>query len=570
MSNTTIRLNDLSFDGIKASLKEFLSNQNTLQDYNFEGSNLAVILDLLAYNTQQNAVSLNMIFNEMFMDTVQTFDVAASHAKELGYTPRSARASVATINLKINPHDEPASIIIPAGTKFSTAHLGQSYTFSTLEPVIASIAQDYQANDVAIVEGFAITDVYTYQNSEDQQFIISNKDVDTTTISVSVTTNGVTTSYDKATSVLDYDDQSLIFFVSSSYDEKYQIEFGDGLVGRKPDTGSTVSISYHVASKEASNGATSFIAAGSIAGYSNVEVTLVEAAIGGAERETLTSVKYYAPRFYQARERAVTAADYQVLMKANFPEIRAINVYGGETLSPPQFGKAVMSIDVADADGVSEGRKEAYRKFILERCPSTVVPTFIDPDFIYLNINVAAQVDKARTSQSLSRISAAIEQVVIDFVEENLSDFNTTFFFSKLQKEIDASSTAIQGNTTDVDLVYEITLSTTGTQSIQVSFGNAITPNSLVTSIFNVGGARTYLSDDGEGLIFPTTYSGNVATKGNVSVGTIDYTTGVVDLSFTADSQASVLELIVTPASQIVSATNNILFAIKNVSVSTS
>lgn len=566
MSNTTLLLDDLSFSGIRSSLRTFMRSQDVFSDYDFDGSNLSTLLDLLAYNTQQNGYMLNMIFNEGFIDTAETFDALVSHAKELNYTPRSATSASITANVTITPvANTPSFIIIPANTVFSAVSSNAALNFRTVDPYIAypanSILNTYTVSNVIAYEGTSITEVYTIDWSDlTQEFTINNSNADTSSLRVTIQNNGANTTYVKATSLLDYDEDSLIFFVESTYDQKYKVVFGDNVVGKRPENGSTLYINYRIPKGAAGNGV-SRLTSGSIDGHSNVVVSVVSTSAGGAAKETMESIRYYAPRYFQARERAVTTSDYETLLQSNFPEIAAINVYGGDEMSPPQFGKVAISIDLTDADGVSEGREQIYYNFLRKRCPVTVEPIFVDPDFLNIRVVTTVNFDPSISQITSSQLIANVTTAIQSFNNTNLQDFNTTLYLSKLMESINNVDTSIRSNQTRLYMTRTIDMETNAS-TYSTTFHNAVEEGSLSSTSF-VYDTDTCYFDDANGSVRLFTYVANVATVIDANAGTIDYSTGEIDInSILITSTSGAFTLTTTPTNQDISSRQNTIIQI--------
>src|SRR5210317_1336213 len=324
-ANSGIAIAELDFDTVKTNLKTFLEGQAQFQDYDFAGSNLNVLLDVLAYNTYYNNFYLNMLASEMFLDTALIRDSIISHAKELNYLPRSSRGAEATINIEITPSDTPASINIPKGTEFTTVVESNTYTFATTEShiITADVNGDYIANNLIIREGYAIEEFFAVTSNTSQRFVLSNKDIDTRSITVKVresNTSITNTTYSYATSLFGLGANSAIFFLQPAEKEKYEVVFGNDIAGKRPVNGNLVEVYYQVCNREESNQASAFSSASSIQGYSNVAITTVSRARGGAAPESIADIKFNAPRNVQVQERAVTKNDYKILLQQRFPE----------------------------------------------------------------------------------------------------------------------------------------------------------------------------------------------------------------------------------------------------------
>jgi len=352
MANTSLLLANPDFDSIEASLKAFLKTQTRFVDYDFEGSNLSMLINLLAYNSYQDAFLSNMAASEMFLDTAQLRSSVVSHAKELGYTPRSYRSAKAVVTIQITADDNPGAIIMPKGTLFITQVGSRTYTFTTDKAYnILATSGSYQVTGIEIFEGFPVTERFTV-NSEivSQRFALKNSKMDTR--SLYVTVNG--TQYKQASSVLDLKNDSLVYFLQLGNDGYYELVFGGDVIGKQPVHQDVIEASYRVSVGSDSNGARVFRPGGSIAGYTTITVTTENIAQGGDSTETTESIRRNAPLMYQTRNRAVTTDDYKVLLQQQFPEIAAISVYGGEQMDPPQYGRVFIAVDIDSAYGASD------------------------------------------------------------------------------------------------------------------------------------------------------------------------------------------------------------------------
>jgi hypothetical protein len=561
MANTSLNLVDLDFTTLKNSLKNHLKSQSIFQDFDFEGSNINVLLDLLTYNTQMNAFYLNMVASEMFLDSAQLRDSIVSHCKELNYVPRSFRSAEAQIDLRITTTSNTIqAVTIPKGTSFSTKIGSNNFTFTTNESIIVSngvansTAVVFVANSVPIYEGALVYDTFVmdYANSA-QRYVLGTQTVDTRSLVVTVLENSGanTLTYIQSPSLFGVNATSQVFFVQGAEDSKYEIVFGDNTFGRKPADNSTIIAEYRVSSGELPNGAAKFTSDGSIDGHSNVAVSVVvnsdgslASASGGAINESLSSIKFNAPRYFASQERAITPEDYETLLTSNFPEIEAISVYGGEDHDPPQYGKVFISVDVSNADGVPESKKSEYLSFISTRTALSIDPVFIDPEFMYVKVDTEVDYNIRLTSKTASDVQALVAQKIRDFSTTNLNDFKTTLRYSKLVESIDSADTSIVGNQTDLKAIIKYSPELNQTTRFSLMFNlpiidtlppaseqHSITSQRAITSSnFTFDDALCVFEDDAQGNIYISTVSGTNLTRLK-SVGTIDYETGFLTVS---------------------------------------
>jgi len=546
-ANTSINLVNLDFTSLKESFKTYLKTQNTFKDYDFEGSNINVLLDVLSYNTYMNTFYLNMIGNEMFLDSAQLRESVISRAKELNYTPRSFKSARATVTLTIQTDGSVASVTMPKGTTFNTRVGSNTFTFSTDEnKVISGANSTFVSNEIVIYEGQYVNDTFTVNNSDtSQRFMLSNPTIDTDSLTVTVLEdNGAEIlSYLRATSLFDKQANSQIFFVQGAENDKYEVLFGDGVLGRKPKDNSIVVCEYRICKGELPNGAFKFTSDGAIQTFSNVAVTTVSAAAQGAIHESIESVKFNAPRYFTTQERAITAEDYRNLLLLNFPEINAVSVYGGEEAVPPVFGKVFIAVDLKNVDGVPDIRKQQYYNFIKPRSSLSIDPVFIDPDFMNVDIFSTVRYNLNTTALNSESLKELILTAIRDFNGTYLDDFNTTLRYSSLVKTIDATDRSILSNDTIIRPI-RVVLPETGieknydidfAQELENDFADLekIYPSNYISTIestnFVVQNKLVKLKDDGKGNITTITLDGTNNVVVN-TVGTVDYKTGKVQL----------------------------------------
>ena len=546
-ANTSINLVNLDFTSLKESFKTYLKTQNIFKDYDFEGSNINVLLDVLSYNTYMNTFYLNMIGNEMFLDSAQLRESVISRAKELNYTPRSFKSARAIVTLTIQTTGNTASITMPKGTTFNSRIGSNTFTFSTDEnKVISGANSTFVSDQIVIYEGQYVNDTFTVNNSDvSQRFVLSNPTIDTDSLTVTVIEdNGAEIlSYLRATSLFDKQANSQIFFVQGAENDKYEVLFGDGVLGRKPKDNSIVVCEYRICKGELPNGAFKFTSDGAIQGFSNVAVTTVSAAAQGAIHESIESVKFNAPRYFTTQERAITAEDYRNLLLLNFPEINAVSVYGGEEAVPPVFGKVFIAVDLKNVDGVPDIRKQQYYNFIKPRSSLSIDPVFIDPDFMYVDIASTVRYNLNTTALNSESLKELILTAIRDFNGTYLDDFNTTLRYSSLVKTIDATDRSILSNDTTIRPI-RVVLPETGieknydidfAQELENDFAglDKIYPSNYISTIestnFVVQNKLVSLEDDGKGNVTTITLDGTNNVVVN-TVGTVDYKTGKIQL----------------------------------------
>jgi hypothetical protein len=546
-ANTSINLVNLDFTSLKESLKTYLKTQNTFKDYDFEGSNMSVLLDVLSYNTYMNTFYLNMIGNEMFLDSAQLRESVISRAKELNYTPRSFKSARATVTLTVQTDGSVASVTAPKGTSFNSRIGSNTFTFTTDQNIVFSGANStFVSDQIVIYEGQYVNDTFTVNNSDTRQrFVLSNPTIDADSLTVTIIEdNGAEIlTYLKATSLFDKQANSQIFFVQGAENDKYEVLFGDGVLGRKPKDNSIVVCEYRICKGELPNGAFKFTSDGAINGFSNVVVSTISAAAQGSIHESIDSVKFNAPRYFTTQERAVTAEDYRNLLLLNFPEINAVSVYGGEEAIPAVYGKVFIAVDLKNVDGVPDIRKQQYYNFIKPRSSLSIDPVFIDPDFMYVDVTTTIRYNLNITPLNSESIKQEVLTAITAFNSAYLDDFNKTLRYSNFVKAIDAADRSILSNDTIVRPIRLITPTLNADTNYDVDFAQSIEnnfaalatqhPSNYISSIestnFVTKNKIVFLEDDGNGVIRIVTLEGNnhVVVE---NVGSIDYNTGKVQL----------------------------------------
>lgn len=549
-NSSSINLTSLDFDSYKSSLKSYLREQDRFKDYDFEGSNMSVLLDLLSYNTYLNAYYLQMVGNEMFLDTAQLRDSVISHSKELNYLPRSFSSAYAKINVRIESTDPTKrSVVMPKGTSFLSRVGDDTFSFATDQNMVASSSDNiFSFEDVLIYEGRYLSDSYIIDYSqENPRFVINNKNVDLSSVSVVVIEDNGSNriQYSRAISLLDLDSDSSVFFIQPSSNDTYEIAFGDGVIGRRPKNNSVVVIEYRTCSGELPNGAQNFITSGRIDSESEILVTTVNPANFGAVAESLDSIKRNAPRAFTTQERAVTAEDYENLLKINFPEINAVSAFGGEDANPPQYGRVFISVDINDVDSFPASKKEEYTRFIKSRASVSMEPIFISPEYTCLGIRSSIKYNINQTGLNPEDIRTLAISSMLDYSNESLNNFNRTLRYSRFIQTIDDSDSSIISNDTDISLIKTVSPIINSPQKIFVNFKARLFNSSFITedehpietnhtitsSLFSYGTQEGCLiEDDGAGILRVVVPQGNVH-KTLINVGTIDYETGELNIN---------------------------------------
>lgn len=455
---TTLRVTELDFDAIKQNLKNYLSGQAQFTDYDFEGSGLSVLLDTLAYNTHYNSFYLNMAMNEIFIDSAVKRESIVSLSKMLNYIPKSRRAASATISLVVNNViGSPTSLVIERYTAFNTSIAGTSYTFYNLEPVtILPSGTTYSYDNLEVYEGTFVVNKFTVGATPGpaEKFIIPNRNVDTNTIRVTIQdnpTSSTSTKFDLyGGDITLINDDSAVFFLEQNSSGTYQIYFGDGLLGIKLVTGQTVTIEYLVTNGIAANiserVSQAFELSGSIEGYTDVSITVVEKSDGGEDEETLEEIRFNAPKAATSQNRLVTVKDYEAFLKRRYSYIDTVSVWGGEENDPPAFGKVFLSVVTKPNQVLTTSRKNQIVADIKEKRTLALTPTFVDPDIFFINILDTVKYNPNITNDSSADIDAAVRAAIQTYFTQNITQFGDDFSASKLIAAIDNSKASILGN----------------------------------------------------------------------------------------------------------------------------
>ena len=555
MANTVLNLVDLDFNKYKETLRAYAKQQALFKDYDFDGSNMSVLNDILAYNTYHNAFYLNMLFSEMFLDSAQLRNSIASHVKDLNYLPRSFRSSKAVVDISVVPESGATVVTIPKNQPFSTRVNSKTFQFVTAENTVITEQVDgvFTARGVEIFEGSYVVDTF-YSNYalERQRFVLSNPTIDTTSLTVVVSDDDNVRTYRLATSFLGLDEASEVFFLQAAEGDRYEIVFGNDVIGKRPKNGATIYAEYRICSGELPNGASEFTNDRNIGNTGDVSITAqrdsegnIKRASGGAVHESLDEVRFNAPRHYQTQERAITESDYKILLTQQFPEINALAVYGGEKLNPPQYGRVFVAVDLFGFDGIPDYKKEEFKKWLNTRMPVTLEPVFIDPTFTFGALDVTVRYDQNRTDLTGADISTRVLDKIVNYSASNFNDFNITVRFSNLLTSMDSTHPSIMSSEATFKPYKTIkpTLGIDQNFSIDFSFPLKNTlprlaqvhpseKDRVVTSTnFVYDGKLCRLEDDNNGSVRVVTATGGRTTTTIKEIGTVDYSRGLIKLS---------------------------------------
>jgi len=554
MSNNFLTATELDFNSLKNNLKQYLSGQQQFADYNFDASNMSVLIDLLTYNTYLSNFYLNMVGSEMFLDTAQLRESIVSHAKELNYIPRSRTSAKAQVNIRLVPTDNPSYIIIPKFYQVTTSIDNTTITFSTdSEHILYPTANGYVASNVSIYEGSVVTEYFTALNTA--KYRMQSENIDTNSIEVTVINSNVDSSnsvWSLSENLYGLSPTSNVYFLQGYSANQYELVFGNDVTGKSLSTGNIVKVRYRDTIGEKGNGAYRFSKGSAIQGYSNITITTVTSAVEGSERESNDSIKFNGTRFFTTQERAVTAVDYANLTKAKFPQLQSVIAYGGEELNPPQYGRVGVSVKPYGTAGlISDSLKSEIVSYLNNKSITTQT-IVIDPEYYYVKVDSTITYNSSVTLNSAAQISALVQSAILNYGTSYLTDFGSDLRYSKLIGVIDSADSSIVSNDTQLKMIkrWSPTVGTTSTTSF--SFNNPLHAETILYSLpqghaltlyssnfsYTTADGTVYsafFADNGLGIVNIYT---NVSTDSGVTrsiladtVGTVDYSTGTVTIS---------------------------------------
>jgi len=573
MASNKLEVSELDFDLIKSNLKTFLQNQSEFQDYNFEGSGFSILLDLLAYNTHYLGFNANMLANEMYLDSADIRKNIVSLAKMLGYTPTSPKAPTASINILVN-NASGTSITMAKGTTFTTTVDGTTYQFLTnASHTITPSSGVYNFSNIPIYEGTLVTYKYTANTSDpDQRFIIPNNRVDTSTLKVQIQNSAsdtTTATYTRASGFTSLDNTSKVYFLQEGEEGKFEVYFGDGVIGKSLDDGNIVILEYIVTNKTEANGASSFTLSGSVGGFTDVTITTVSSAQGGAEPQTKESIRFNAPLQYARQDRAVTTSDYETLVQELYPNAQSVSAWGGEDDETPVYGVVKIAIKAASGSTLTNATKESIKTQLQKYNVASVRPEIVDPETTSIILTSNVKYDERATTKTADTLKSEITTAITNYNTSTLQKFDSIFRHSKVTGLIDDVDTSILSNVTSLKIRKTFTPTLSSSTRYDIYFRNGIfnphtghksgTGGVITTSGFKVPNDTNvyYLDDDGSGNIRRYYFVGSVRTYVNNTQGTVNYTTGQITVnSLTVASvenirgaSSTVIEVTVEPAS---------------------
>src|SRR6056300_1554094 len=573
MASNKLKISDLDFEQIKSNLKKFLQSQSEFQDYDFEGSGFAILLDLLAYNTHYLSFNANMLANEMYLDSADIRKNVVSLAKMLGYTPTSAKSPTASINIKVNDGTG-TSITMAKGTVFTTTVSGTSYQFVTnATHTITPTDGVYQFSNIPIYEGTLTTFRYTKNTSDpDQRFIIPSDRIDTSTLKVQVqnsSTDVTTSTYTLATGLTELDATSKVYFLQEVESGRFETNFGDGILGQSLSDGNIIILEYVVTNKTEANGASSFTLSGNIDGFSDVTITTVSNAQGGSEPQTKESIRYNAPLQYSAQDRAVTTGDYETKVLELYPNAQSVSAWGGEDDETPVYGVVKIAIKAASGSTLTDATKQSIVTQLKKYNVASVRPEIVDPEITSIILTSNIKYDEKSTTKTADTLKSEITTAISNYNTDTLQKFDGVFRHSKITGLIDDTDTSILSNVTRLLIRKTFTPTIGSSTRYDIYFRNGIfnphaghksaTGGVITTSGFKVPNDEKiyFLDDDGNGNIRRYYFVGSVRTYVNNTQGTVNYATGQITInSLTIASvenirgaSSTVIEITVEPAS---------------------
>jgi hypothetical protein len=537
-ANSAITVTGLDFDTIRLNLRNFIAGKPDFTDFDFEDSAIGTLIDLLAYNTYYNAFYANMAANEAFLDTAQIYDNVVSRAKMLGYLPTSTRGPTANVRVSFTTPANSTfrTINIAKNTQFRATVNGISYTFVTPQsyPITANSSNRFNGF-IQITEGVPLTHRFLF-SAANTAFVLPNANTDTSSITVSVTTAGNTLTYTQASDLRTVNSTSRVFFIEPDRNKLYKISFGDNVLGKKPAFNSTVAVSYRVTNGSRANGANNFTAVSTVGGQSSFTLTTAERATGGAEIESIESIRFNAPRLYETQNRAVTREDYKRIILRDNPDLAAVNVWGGEENDPPIFGKVYACVKPKLGTLVSTNRKERIKQSIKPYNVQSIDLEIVDPTYLYVVPTLIVRYDPLLTTLQPSEIAVRVANKVIAYESTNLNRFEGKFRYSRFLDSIDSAEDSIVSSTAKIEAQKKFLPSTTQSNTYRISFNRMIyhpsdgyqTATSSTSFILN--GFTSFLDDDGNGNV--RAYYVSQGTRTYIkNVGTIDYKTGLITLN---------------------------------------
>ena len=553
IKSSQINVTDLDFSDIGENLKSYLQGQDKLKDYNFEGSTMSVLVDLLAYASHIGAVNTNIAGSELFLDSAQIRKNVVSRAKDLGFVPASEKCSSAIVDISIKnvrnadgTYPTVAEMQLERGSEFEANFDGINYNFvvpNTVKPTQNTSTYNYAS--VPLVQGTYATDQFVHDSQVlNPKYVLSNARVDSSRIEISVNSGGVATTYTHALDVSDIKTTSKVYYEQENEDGFREIYFGDGTLGAELIDGDIITVTYIIVDSVHLNGVKNFTQVTSVNGYSDSTITTTSNAQGGAEKEDIESIKFKATKFYTSQNRLVTLNDYKAKVKEYYPNADAVAVWGGEDNDPPQYGKVFLAIKPLNSDYLSGSEKTAIKNKLNALNMLTVRPEIVDAEIVKVLLSTTFKYNERATTLSSGELETVVTNATKDYDTNNLTNFDAVFRHSNLTKDIDDSNSAILSNITNVRLCKKMTVKPGQLIGYTNTFGNGFyNPTSgynaslggitSTTGFYSVGDATNihYFDDDGKGNLREYYLSGSTRIYTNSTAGSVNYTTGLITIN---------------------------------------
>ena len=550
--SSLINTTDLDFKDITDNLKTYLKGQTTFKDYDFEGSNINVLIDMMAYASHIGALNTNIAASEMFLDSAQIRKNVVSRAKDLGFVPASEKASSAQLEVKMTNIRKPDGTIptandmtMPRGHNFQTVYDGVTYNFvNTTSVVPTRDGLNFSYPTVDIVQGQYITDTFVFDSQiKNSKFVLSNSRVDRSKLEVSVNSNGVSSKYSLSTEVSTITSSSRVFYAQENEEGFLEIYFGDDVLGKGLVDGDLISATYITVDDVHADGAKLFSMIDAINGFSTPTITTLANSSGGSEKEDIDSIKFKATKFYTSQNRLVTLNDYKAKVSEYYPNADAVAVWGGEDNDPPEYGKVFISLKPQNSDYLSVAEKSEVQTKLNQLNMLTVRPVIVDAEIVKILLTTVFKYNSNDTTLSKGELETIVRNAIVNFDNTNLNNFDSIFRHSNLVKDIDNANTAILSNITNVRLEKRKQIEIAKSEGLVIEFGNGFfhphdghnkaSGGILTTTGFKVDGdtVNTYFfDDDGSGVIRRYSMQSGVRVFADQSAGTIDYTSGKISI----------------------------------------
>jgi hypothetical protein len=553
VKSSALNVTDLDFDDISNNLKSYLKGQDSLKDYDFEGSTLSMLIDVLAYSSHIGAVNTNIAASELFLDSAQMRKNVVSRAKDLGFTPASESASKAIVDITMNnvrnadgTYPSANEMAIPAGTRFSTQYDGKAYNFVCSAGVTPQAnGKNFTYTNVTLKQGTNASDLFVYDRQiANAKFVLSQSRVDRNAMTVSVNSNGVSSSYVLASDISNILSTSKVYFTQENEDGYTEVYFGDGSIGVELNDGDIITIQYTMVDLVHANGANTFSLLDNINGFSDSTVVVTSIAAGGAEKESVESIKFKATKFYSSQNRLVTLNDYKAKVSEYYPNADAVAVWGGEDNDPPQYGKVFVAIKPLNSDYLSDTEKVQVKANLNKLNVITVRPEIVDPEIIKIMVTTVFKYNEKATDLTSGELESIVKETINKYDKDNLNNFDSIFRHSNILKVIDESDTSILSNISNIRLKLKKKILLLGQNAgLTVDFGNPLyNPHSghnsgaggiTNTTGFYISGDSNimYFDDDGKGKLRRFYLSGSTRIYQDNEAGAVDYGTGKISVN---------------------------------------